>query len=203
MAHVRRARRTEAAGALKGAGAILAVFAAGFIIGRVKISDDLWPFGTAFVIAAFLNGNRVNPYAALAGVLAALATQITEMGNVAYHFSVVTICAVILIGYSCVKGRPGKRVATVSYTHLDVYKRQDGGSAVKGQHVMLAKGVEGDVLLQHHVVLLHMEALFQMLGSAVAIAGSKLLIHPCDSVRGFQKALSVAVSYTHLAAGYD
>lgn len=114
MAHVRRARRTEAAGALKGAGAILAVFAAGFIIGRVKISDDLWPFGTAFVIAAFLNGNRVNPYAALAGVLAALATQITEMGNVAYHFSVVTICAVILIGYSCVKGRPGKKVAIVA-----------------------------------------------------------------------------------------
>lgn len=114
MAHVRKAGRVEAAGVLKGVWAIGAVFLAGFVIGRVKISDDLWPFGTAFVIASFVNGNRVNPYAALAGVLAALATQITSMGNVAYNFSVVTICAVILIGFSCVKGRPSKRVAIVA-----------------------------------------------------------------------------------------
>lgn len=79
------------------------VFAAGFLIGRVRISDGIWPFGVAYVLAAFLHADRINPYMALGGVLAALATYISQMDNIAFNFAVVGIAAALMIVASCLK----------------------------------------------------------------------------------------------------
>ncbi|MBQ9941529.1 MAG: stage II sporulation protein E [Christensenellaceae bacterium] len=81
----------------------LAVFAAGFLIGRVRISDGVWPFGTAFVLAAFLHERRVNPYMALGGVLAAMATYFHHMQTPAYNFAVLGIGSALMIIAQCLK----------------------------------------------------------------------------------------------------
>ena len=47
-----------------------------------------------------------------------------------------------------------------------------------------------DVLLHHHVVVVHMEALLQVGGRRVGIATGQFLIHPRDAVRGLQQTLT-------------
>ena len=86
--------------------------------------------------------------------------------------------------------RPGHLAQT---HHFPVGDIGDGRRAIEGQHVVLAEGIEVDVLLHDHVVVVHVEALFQVLGRVVGIAPGQLLIHPGDAVRGLQQALAIDV----------
>lgn len=96
---------------LRGVIRLCIVFGAGFLVGRVNISDAIWPFGAAYILAAFLNANLINPYVALAGVLTALATEFMAMDNPAFNFTVVAICSAIMIIAIHSKIRMGLKVA--------------------------------------------------------------------------------------------
>lgn len=76
---------------------LAAVFAVGFLVGRVHVSDGIWPFGPAYVLAAFLNARQINPYVALGGVLTALCSCLLQMEHVAFRFAVTVLCAVLMI----------------------------------------------------------------------------------------------------------
>ena len=73
--------------------------------------------------------------------------------------------------------------------HLAVGDIGDRRRPVKGEHVVFTEGIEGDVLLHHQVVVVHMEPLLQMPGRVVGVAAGQLLIHPRDPVRSLQKSL--------------
>ena len=88
---------------VRGVISLLIVFAGGFLIGRVQISGAVWPFGPAYVAAAFLNARRINPYIALGGVLTALAASVLEMDNPAFHFTLTALIAVLMIGAQILK----------------------------------------------------------------------------------------------------
>ena len=99
------------------------VFADGFLIGRVRISDGIWPFGVAYVLAAFLHADRINPYMALGGVLAALATYISQMDKDVYkrqlwlrHSRLGKRASAILYD-----GCRGRALRHGIYRHADVY----------------------------------------------------------------------------------
>ncbi len=72
-------------------------FAAGLLIGRVRISASVGPFGVAYISAAFLSGGAVNPYAALAGVLLSLITSMYSIENIPFAFGAVALDAVLMI----------------------------------------------------------------------------------------------------------
>ena len=92
MAQIKRQNKPEEAQlgvTMRGALRLGGVFAAAFLIGRVSISGGIWPFGAAFVLMSFLNAQTINPFMALAGVLASLATFILQMDNPAFSFAIV------------------------------------------------------------------------------------------------------------------
>ncbi len=47
---------------------LLCAFAAGFLIGKVRIGGELYPFSAAYILTAFMNFNSVNPFMASGGV---------------------------------------------------------------------------------------------------------------------------------------
>lgn len=104
---------------LRSALMLAAVFAGGFLMGRVHIGDNLWPFGTAYVLAAFVNPRAANPYAALAGVFAALAANIPLMADAPFNLTVVALSTVLMIAVTILRlpMRPvlGMAAAAVSY----------------------------------------------------------------------------------------
>ncbi|PWL48524.1 MAG: hypothetical protein DBY39_02905 [Clostridiales bacterium] len=82
---------------------LLAAFAGGMLIGRVNIEQVIYPFGIAYMLAAYRNAGAVNPYMAAGGVFTALALSAGGMQQPAYCFSVVAICAALIIMASCLK----------------------------------------------------------------------------------------------------
>lgn len=105
---------------LRSALMLVLTFAVGFLIGRVHIGQDIWPFGVAFVLAAFINSQSINPYLALGGVLAALATFVMSMENPAYNFAVVGLAAALMILATCLKlpMRPIVAIAAAGISYL-------------------------------------------------------------------------------------
>lgn len=99
---------------LKGMGRLVLVFLAGFLIGRVRVAGDVWPFGTAIVAAAFLHPRTVNPYMALAGVLTALVTYLPDMNNGAFNFATVALVAAIMIIAAAAKAPMKKGTALIA-----------------------------------------------------------------------------------------
>lgn len=89
-------------------GRLLLAFAGGFLAGRVRVADNIWPFGTAFVATAFLRHEYVNPYMALAGVLTALVTYLPDMDNGAFNFATVALASAILIVAQAAKAPRGR-----------------------------------------------------------------------------------------------
>lgn len=73
------------------------VFVVGILVGRVRIGESIWPFGAAYVFAAFLNYKILNPYLALAGVLTALCTMIPQMEYIGFNFTLVSISAAAMM----------------------------------------------------------------------------------------------------------
>ena len=59
--------------------------------------------------------------------------------------------------------------------------------------MVLAEGIEMNILFQHHVVVVHVEALLQVGRRRIGIAAGKLLIHPRDAVGGLQQTLTVDI----------
>ena len=59
--------------------------------------------------------------------------------------------------------------------------------------MMLAKGVEGDILLHYHLVVIYMEAFGKMYACVLIHASCDLLIHPGDPVRSLQKSFSFSI----------
>lgn len=99
MGHTIAKKKTETAISLRSGIILAATLAGGVLIGRVTIGEKLWPFGTAYIAAAFMSESRVNPYAAFAGVMLSLCTQIGAMENVAYYFTAaILVCAMMIIG---------------------------------------------------------------------------------------------------------
>ena len=88
---------------LKSALYLAITFLGGFLVGRVRIGETIWPFGVAYVLAAFLNQSVLNPYMALGGVLASMATYSLHMANAPYCFSVVGVAAALMIIAQAVK----------------------------------------------------------------------------------------------------
>ena len=82
---------------------LLAAFAGGMLIGRVNIEQVIYPFGIAYMLAAYRNAGVVNPYMAAGGVFSALALSAGGMQQPAYCFSVVAICAGLILMASCLK----------------------------------------------------------------------------------------------------
>ena len=66
-----RQRKIELNITLRTAIYLAITFFGGFLVGRVRIGETIWPFGVAYVLAAFLNQSVLNPYMALGGVLGA------------------------------------------------------------------------------------------------------------------------------------
>ena len=54
--------------------------------------------------------------------------------------------------------------------------------------MVLAEGIEVNVLLQYHIVILHVKPLFQMLSRIVGVAAGQLLIHSGNAFRRLQQA---------------
>lgn len=98
---------------LRTAATFLAVFAAGILIGRVRIGESIWPFGAAYVLACFLNSKYVNPYIAFAGVLMALCTMIFEMQYVEFNFVAASICAVAVTIMRNLRLKVDRRLAMI------------------------------------------------------------------------------------------
>lgn len=105
---------------LKTAIYLAATFAGGFLVGRVRIGETIWPFGVAYVLAAFLNHNILNPYMALGGVLASMATYSLHMANAPYCFSVVATAAALMIVAQAVKLTPrvGLALAAAAISYI-------------------------------------------------------------------------------------
>ena len=82
---------------------LLAAFAGGMLIGRVNIEQVIYPFGIAYMLAAYRNAGVVNPYMAAGGVFSALALSAGGMQQPAYCFSVVAICAGLILMAGCLK----------------------------------------------------------------------------------------------------
>ena len=87
-------KRAETGITIKGAIILAAIFCGGLLAGRVKINEGIWPFGPAYILAAFMNSESVNPYVALAGVMGALCTNLGAMENIPFNFAVVTIVSI-------------------------------------------------------------------------------------------------------------
>ena len=81
------------------------VLAVGLLVARVRISYSVWPFGVAYVAAAFLNKEIMNPYAALAGVMCGLCTNIYTAENIRFMFASVAVSGVFMIVVSLLKLR--------------------------------------------------------------------------------------------------
>lgn len=98
-----RQRKIELNITLRTAIYLAITFLGGFLVGRVRIGETIWPFGVAYVLAAFLNQSVLNPYMALGGVLASMATYSLHMANAPYCFSVVGVAAALMIVAQAVK----------------------------------------------------------------------------------------------------
>ena len=82
---------------------MLAAFLGGLLVGRVHIEQVIYPFGMAYMLAAHRNAKTVNPYMAMGGVFSALALNAAGMQQPAYCFSVIAICAGLLLAADCLK----------------------------------------------------------------------------------------------------
>ena len=80
---------------------MLAAFLGGLLVGRVHIEQVIYPFGMAYMLAAHRNAKTVNPYMAMGGVFSALALNAAGMQQPAYCFSVIAICAGLLLAADC------------------------------------------------------------------------------------------------------
>ncbi len=76
---------------------LLTCLVTGFLIGRVNIGGDIWPFGSAFVAASFLNSKKINPYVAFFGVLAALLTNFEFIRDIGFPIAITGTTAAIMI----------------------------------------------------------------------------------------------------------
>lgn len=117
MAQIKRQNKPEEAQlgvTMRGALRLGGVFAAAFLIGRVSISGGIWPFGAAFVLMSFLNAQTINPFMALAGVLASLATFILQMDNPAFSFAIVGLCSASMIVMTALKIELQPRMAIIT-----------------------------------------------------------------------------------------
>ncbi len=76
---------------------LLSCLTVGFLIGRVNIGGDIWPFGSAFVAAAFLNSKNINPYLSFFGVLVSLITNFEFMSDIGFPIAIVGTTAAIMI----------------------------------------------------------------------------------------------------------
>ena len=92
-------KKTETGISLKSGMILAATLLSGVLIGRADVGDAVRPFGTAYIAAAFMSESRVNPYAAFAGVMLSLCTQLGATDNVPYHFmAAILVCAVMIVG---------------------------------------------------------------------------------------------------------
>jgi len=92
---------------------LLAALVCGFLTGRIGIGSEMRPFGTALILAAFLNvrqsqrktsvfSSLFNPYLVMTGVFAALCTRVEGMTSIGYAFSVtVSFSTEALRGAAC------------------------------------------------------------------------------------------------------
>lgn len=85
-------------------------FVLGLLIGRVELYEGVLPFGTAFLMAAFLNNSKINAYMVLAGLLASLCIQIPSMQYVGYTFCVPCICASLCIILTILKVKLNRKL---------------------------------------------------------------------------------------------
>ena len=98
MQQIQRKTKTALPGlTLRTALAFAGTLIVGLLVGRVRISYSVWPFGVAYIAAAFLNKEIMNPYAALAGVMCALCTNIYTAENIEFMFASCAVAAVFMI----------------------------------------------------------------------------------------------------------
>ena len=57
----------------------------------------------------------------------------------------------------------------------------------EGQHMMFADGMEGDILLKHHLTVVYMEGSAQVFARILLHTGKELSIHSSDTVRRVNK----------------
>ena len=74
-----------------------------FLIGRVSIAAEMYPFGAALLIACFSNDKAINPFIAMAGTYASLCTVLGKLSFPEYNFCVISILTVALIVFKIIK----------------------------------------------------------------------------------------------------
>ena len=65
--------------------------------------------------------------------------------------------------------------------------------AVKRHQMMLAHRIEGNILLQYHLVIVYGEDLRQMLSSILIHTAADLFIHPADPLRCLLQSFSIGI----------
>ena len=66
-------------------------------------------------------------------------------------------------------------------------------SAVKRHQMMLAHRIEGNILLQYHLVIVYREDLRQMLSRILIHTTADLFIHPADPLRCLLQSFSIGI----------
>ena len=65
--------------------------------------------------------------------------------------------------------------------------------AVKRHQMMLAHRIEGNILLQYHLVIVYGEDLRQMLSRILIHTAADLFIHPADPLRCLLQSFSIGI----------
>ena len=76
---------------------LLITFVIGLLIGRIHIQQTIYPFGMAYMLAAYRYNRKINPYMATGGVFAAMALNSSQMQQPVYYVSVIAVCAALLL----------------------------------------------------------------------------------------------------------
>ena len=65
--------------------------------------------------------------------------------------------------------------------------------AIKRHQMMLAHRIEGNILLQYHLVIVYGEDLRQMLSRILIHTAADLFIHPADPLRCLLQSFSIGI----------
>ena len=76
---------------------LLITFVIGLLIGRIHIQQTIYPFGMAYMLAAYRYNRKINPYMAAGGVFAEMALNSSQMQQPVYYVSVIAVCAALLL----------------------------------------------------------------------------------------------------------
>ena len=65
--------------------------------------------------------------------------------------------------------------------------------AIKRHQMMLAHRIEGNILLQYHLIIIYREDLRQMLSRILIHTAADLFIHPADPLRCLLQSFSIGI----------